>query len=87
MLLVLTFTKRPEVHVAKTKASGKSHGMRAVCKLYNENEREAGGSVERKLPSSISQTKNQTFWTASRFCSFDKIASSVALRFADTWCC
>jgi len=27
------FTKRPEVDVAKTKTSWKSHDMRAVCKI------------------------------------------------------
>ena len=33
ILLVFNFTKIPEVHVAKTTASGKSHGMRAIRKL------------------------------------------------------
>ena len=31
--MVSYFAKRTEVDVAKTTASGKSHGMRAVCKL------------------------------------------------------
>ena len=31
--LVFNFTKRPEIDLAKTTASGKSHGMRAVCNL------------------------------------------------------
>ena len=33
MLKIFNFTKRPEVDVAKTTASGKSHGMRAFRKL------------------------------------------------------
>jgi len=33
ILLDFNFTKRPEVDVAKTTTSGKSHDMRAVCKI------------------------------------------------------
>ena len=48
--MVFNFTKQPEVDVAKTTASGKSHVMRAVCKNLKA---EASESVERKLQSSL----------------------------------
>ena len=39
MLLAFNFTKRPEVDVAKTTTSGKSHGMLTVCNRRDTDRR------------------------------------------------
>ena len=50
-------------HVAKTTASGKSHGMHAVCKkkLNEKIESRANGFAERELQSSGTSTKRRIF--------------------------
>ena len=52
MSLVFTFTKRPEVHVAKTTASHMACAP-FVNLVERKFESEAGEPAERKLPSSI----------------------------------